>query len=65
MKEVIIMNKKICFIINLVMTVGNLGLIVLGLTNGATPITLTASGFSCGVFLSLTVFSWADMKKNK
>ena len=59
------MNKKTRFVINLVMTVGNLGLIVLGLTNGATPITLTASGFSCGVFLSLTVFSWADMKKNK
>lgn len=63
MKEVIIMNEKIRFIINLVMTVGNLALIVLGLTNGATPITLTASGFVCGVFLSLTVFSWADMKK--
>ena len=59
------MNGKSRFIINLVMTVGNLGLIVLGLTNGATPITLTASGFSCGVFLSLTVFSCADMKKNK
>lgn len=59
------MNKKSRFIINLVMTVGNLALIVLGLTNGATPITLTASGFSCGVFLSLMVFSWADMKKNK
>lgn len=59
------MNKKTRFVINLVMTVGNLALIVLGLTNGATPITLTASGFSCGVFLSLTVFSWADMKKNK
>lgn len=57
------MNKKICFVINLVMTVGNLALIVLGLTNGAMPIRLTASGFSCGVFLSLTVFSWADMKK--
>ena len=63
MKEVIIMNEKIRFIINLVMTVGNLALIVLGLTNGATPITLTASGFTFGVFLSLTVFSWADMKK--
>lgn len=63
MKEVIIMNKKIRFVINLVMTVGNLALIVLGLTNGATPITLTASGFTCGVFLSLTVFSFADMKK--
>ena len=59
------MNKKTRFIINLVMTLGNLGLIVLGLTNGATPITLTASGCACGVFLSLTVFSWADMKKNK
>ena len=57
------MNKKIRFIINLVMTVGNLALIVLGLTNGAIPITLTASGFACGVFLSLTAFSWADMKK--
>lgn len=57
------MNKKIRFVINLVMTVGNSALIVLGLTNGATPITLTASGFACGVFLSLTVFYWADMKK--
>ena len=57
------MNKKTRFVINLVMTVGNLALIVLGLTNGATPITLTASGFSCGVFLSLTVFSWADLQK--
>ena len=57
------MNKKIRFVINLVMTVGNLALIVLSLTNGATPITLTASGFACGVFLSLTAFSWVDMKK--
>lgn len=61
-QEVIIMNEKGRFIINIVMTVGNLALIVLGLTNGATPITLTASGFSCGVFLSLTVFSWADIR---
>lgn len=69
MKEVIIMDKKNRFIINLVMTVANLALIVQALTNGATPIALTASGFSCGVFLSLTVFSlddiWDDMKKNK
>lgn len=59
------MNDKIRFIINAVMAVGNLTLIVIGLTNGATPLTLTASGFACGVFLSLTAFSWADMKKNK
>lgn len=59
------MNDKIRFIINAVMTVCNLALIVLGLTNGATPFTLVGSGFACGVFLSLTVFSWADMKKNK
>lgn len=59
------MNDKIRFIINAVMTVSNLAIIVLGLTNGATPITLTASGFACGVFLSLTAFSWADLKKNK
>lgn len=57
------MNDKIRFIINIVLTVGNLALIVLGITNGAAPFTLVGSGFACGLFLSLTVFSWADMKK--